>query len=214
MSSREGAPGRGYETPRRAPGEGSAPPAPPFTGGCLCDTIRYVIVRRSLRAIHCHCRMCRKAHGGAYSTHAICRPHQIRFLAGLSALVLRRSSERGYRGFCARCGSHIIVHGQSGDGTVAVPAGTLDGDPPLIVLGHMFDRERVGWAPPDDGLPRYPEWPPGSGPALPAAGVGAAGGSAPAGAASRPSFPDPSRQGRIGRGRSQVASRHSSPKGR
>ena len=40
-------------------------------GGCLCGSIRYEIMAALKDAEHCHCSMCRKAHGAAFSTNAV-----------------------------------------------------------------------------------------------------------------------------------------------
>lgn len=135
-----------------------------FFGGCLCGAIRYEIQRQHLNAWHCHCAMCRKAHGTAFSTHVVARPDQIVWLQGRSDLVPYESSPGAYREFCQRCGTHILVHGQTGDTTLAIPAGTLDGDPPLTIRGHMFTKDAASWLRVDDDSPRYDGWPPGAGP--------------------------------------------------
>ncbi len=133
-----------------------------FEGGCLCGAVRYVIERRHLNAMHCWCGMCRRAHGTAFSTHVVARPEQVRWI-GAASLSTFASSGRGRREFCPDCGTHLRVHGQTGDDTIAVPAGTLDGDPPITLLGHMFLADRVHWLELDDDLPRYAGWPPGYG---------------------------------------------------
>ncbi len=135
-----------------------------ITGGCLCGQVRYQVQRKHLNAMHCHCQMCRKAHGTAFSTHVITRPEQLLWRGGSAALVPYESSREAFREFCSACGTHILVHGQSGDDTLAIPAGTLDGDPPITILGHMFVEERVGWFVIADALPQHPRWPAGYGP--------------------------------------------------
>lgn len=137
----------------------------PFTGGCLCGRLRYEIDRRHLNAMHCHCGMCRKAHGTAFSTHVLVRPDQFQWRRRDTELRPYESSPDAYREFCPRCGTHLLVHGQSGDDTLAIPAGTLDGNPDVTILGHMYTRERVSWCTLEDDLPRHEEWPPGFGPA-------------------------------------------------
>ena len=134
-----------------------------FRGSCLCGRFRYEIDRRHLNAMHCYCGMCRKAHGTAFSTHVVMRPDQLAWTDSPAAPRAYESSPGAYREFCPSCGTHLRVHGQSGDGTIAVPAGTLDGDPPLTVLGHMFTGERVSWYRISDDLPQHEGWPPGFG---------------------------------------------------
>ncbi len=132
-----------------------------YTGGCLCGAVRYRIERKHLNAIHCHCSMCQRVHGGAYSTHIAMRPEQLIWEQGLETLVSYESSPGGFRKFCPVCGSQILVHGQTGDDSPAIPAGTLDGDPVLTILGHMFVDDTLSWAEPADDLPRHAGWPPG-----------------------------------------------------
>lgn len=131
-----------------------------FAGGCLCGAIRYRIDRRHLNAVHCYCGMCRKAHGTAFSTHAVARPDQIQWLSGAGSLKVYESSPGAVRAFCPLCGTHLLVHGQTGDGSHAVPAGTLDGDPPLTLIGHIFTADRVNWYQIADDLPQHAGWPP------------------------------------------------------
>ena len=39
-----------------------------MTGNCLCDSVRFQFELPSLFAGHCHCSMCRRAHGAGYVT--------------------------------------------------------------------------------------------------------------------------------------------------
>ncbi len=134
-----------------------------FQGGCLCGAIRYSIARKHLNARHCYCDMCRRAHGTAFSTHVLARPDQVSFVSGTTARKCYESSTDAFREFCPVCGTHMLVHGQSGDGSWAIPAGTLDGDPEIHIRGHMFTAERVRWHQITDSLPQHPGWPPGFG---------------------------------------------------
>ena len=134
-----------------------------FEGGCLCESVRFRVDRKFLNAMHCYCEMCRKSHGTAMSTHVIVRPDQLHFLAGRDTLVPFESSPGGFRRFCPQCGTHVLVHGQSGDETFAVPAGLFDGKPEMTIRGHMFVGELVPWFQISDELPQHTEWPPGFG---------------------------------------------------
>jgi len=107
--------------------------------------------------------MCRKAHVTAFSTHCIVPPHQLIWRQGSSLRQAYESSPGAYREFCSSCGTHLLVHGQAGDNNLAIPAGTLDGDPTLTLLGHMYTSECVNWYHIEDSLPQHHTWPPGFG---------------------------------------------------
>ena len=132
-----------------------------FQGGCLCRAARYTIKRRFLNAMHCYCGMCRKAHGAWFSTHIVVRPQQLQWQPGANSRQVFESSPSAYREFCPDCGTHLLVHGQTGDNTLAVPAGTLDGDVSLTILGHMFVRDKLACYEIRDALPQHDGWPPG-----------------------------------------------------
>ncbi len=135
-----------------------------FRGSCLCGAVRFEIERKGLSAMHCHCTMCQKAHGTAYSTHVVVKAEQVRWLAGRELLTVYRSSEVGTRQFCHRCGSQIVAADQPGPGVWGIPVGLLEGDPEVRLLGHMYVGEKRSWVLLDGGLPQHETWPPGTGP--------------------------------------------------
>ena len=128
-------------------------------GRCLCGTVTYEADDTPTALSHCHCAMCRKAHGGAFSTHVPMRRSQFSLTNG--ALAVYASSAQGRREYCADCGTHILVHGQTADDSVAVPAGTFDGNPPITITSHIFVRDKVDWYEIADDLPQFDGWPPG-----------------------------------------------------
>lgn len=71
------------------------------------------------------------------------------------------SSQYGRREFCPACGSHVLVHGQTNDKSVAVPAGLLDDCDQVEIQSHIFVDEKVAWQHISDNLPQYAGWPPG-----------------------------------------------------
>jgi len=136
-----------------------------IVGGCLCGDTRYEIAGSRVNAVNCYCSMCRKAHGTAFSTHAVVNLSRLTWLCGETNLIRYESSPGGFREYCKHCGSHLLVHGQSGDGALAIPAGTLDGNPNVTIVSHIFTRECVSWHVIDDDIPKHEGWPEGYGPA-------------------------------------------------
>lgn len=128
------------------------------TASCLCGDVRYEIAGPFSFMGHCHCSMCRKAHGAVYVTWAAAPVEGFRWLAGEDAISRYTSSPSGQRSFCRRCGSVApIFTGRS----VVVPAGNLDGDPGIRPQLHMFVASKAAWFEITDDRPQYAEWPPG-----------------------------------------------------
>ena len=70
-------------------------------GSCLCKRVRFEIQGRLGRSSHCHCSMCRKAHGAAFGTYAEVRNEHFKVVAGAELILRYRSSpgvERTFEG--------------------------------------------------------------------------------------------------------------------
>lgn len=127
------------------------------SGRCLCGAVQFRVHRSFLGGVKCYCRMCRQAHGGPYSLHVAMRRDQFELLEG--RLEVYASSSHGRREFCPQCGSHVLVHGQTADSSVAVPAGLLDAAE-VVVTAHIFVDDLVSWHQIQDDLPQHAAWPP------------------------------------------------------
>ena len=77
-------------------------------GGCLCGAVRFELRLPSKWCAHCHCSMCRRAHGAGYVTWAGFESDHFELVAGDHHLEWYRSSEGARRGFCRSCGSSML----------------------------------------------------------------------------------------------------------
>jgi hypothetical protein len=126
-------------------------------GSCLCGGVRFEILGKPGRSSHCHCSMCRKAHGAAFGTYAAVRNEDFKLLSG-AALIARYPSSPGVvRTFCSRCGSTLQFISDKRPDIVDVALGVLDDDPGIRVPHHIFVASKAPWTEIADGLPQYPE---------------------------------------------------------
>ncbi len=126
-------------------------------GSCLCKRVRFEIRGPLGRSSHCHCSMCRKAHGAAFGTYVAVKVEQMKMLAGEELILRYRSSPGVERTFCARCGSTLQFISEKLPGIIDVALGTLDDDPGIRVPHHIFVASKAPWFEITDGLPQYPE---------------------------------------------------------
>jgi hypothetical protein len=143
-------------------------------GSCLCGDVAWEVSTPFHLMSHCHCSMCRKAHGSAFATYVGTQAKGLRWLRGGESVGRYESSPGFHRAFCTRCGS--VVPGDPAGELAFVPAGTLDADPGLRPQGHIFVGSKAPWHEITDALPRFDVYPPGIDapelpprPALPAA---------------------------------------------
>ncbi len=124
------------------------------TGACLCGAVAFEIELPTLFCAHCHCSMCRRAHGAGYVTWFGIPYARFRITAGEEKLVRYRSSEQATRAFCGVCGSSLFFetaeHPEHLDVVLANMQGPIDRNPEF----HVFIDDRAGWVEIGDELPR------------------------------------------------------------
>ena len=122
-------------------------------GSCLCSSVRWAFDGAFDEMIHCHCEMCRKAHGAAFATYLVGGRERFRFESG-EALIARYESSPGYvRAFCSGCGS--VTPYPVGSAGIGIPAGPLDDDPGMRPTAHIYAEWKAPWHAITDSLPRH-----------------------------------------------------------
>lgn len=101
---------------------------PTFIGSCLCGAVRYEVRSRIKAVTHCHCSMCRKAHGAAFGTYGSVPVDDFVVTHGAEFRRSHDSSPGVTRTFCSSCGSPLTWHSSQGDAAlwISFSLGTLD----------------------------------------------------------------------------------------
>lgn len=129
------------------------------TGQCLCGAVSYVVTAPAKSLEHCHCSMCRRAHGTLSAAGAVVEAARFRIERGASTLRSYTSSPGNHRWFCGGCGCQIYMTvDHVSDEIYYWPASLDDGMHP----GHSDEREchifvgsRAPWDRFDEGLPEH-----------------------------------------------------------
>jgi hypothetical protein len=125
-------------------------------GSCLCGGVRYHVEGSAFRMSHCHCSMCRKAHGAAFGTYVNAHTSEFHWDAGRELVTAYESSPGATRTFCSRCGSTLQWLHDSTPERVGIAAGTLDDDPVVRPAMHIFVASKAPWFDIADALPQWP----------------------------------------------------------
>ena len=124
-------------------------------GSCLCGEVRYEIAGGLHSITHCHCSMCRKAHGAAFASYAEAETRDLRFTAGEKLISRYRSAEQSQRSFCSRCGSNLLFESEEAPALVYVAAGGFDSELQLRPSSHIFVGSKAPWFDINDELPQH-----------------------------------------------------------
>lgn len=124
-------------------------------GGCLCGAVRFELELPSKWCAHCHCSMCRRAHGAGYVTWAGFASDHFRLMRGDQPLKWYESSPGARRGFCSSCGSTMLFESARWAGETHVALGCVDGPIDRPPQAHAFYDTHVDWLPIDESLKIY-----------------------------------------------------------
>jgi hypothetical protein len=129
-------------------------------GSCLCGAVEYEVSTPIRVTRNCHCSRCRKARAAAHTTNGFTETAGLTFTRG-DELV------RNYKvpdartfthSFCGKCGGGL-PNPRSDRSFVAIPLGSLDDDPGVTAVDHIFTNDKAVWFDITDDLPQFPEGP-------------------------------------------------------
>ena len=130
-------------------------------GACLCGAVEYQIEGPIESMDHCHCSMCRRAHGSAFSTYGRVPREALAFTQGDDQLTHFESSDAVTRSFCGRCGSSLLFRHAAAPQFDFVAIGSLIDDPGIRPEAHIFVGSKASWYAIEDDLPQHDAYPPG-----------------------------------------------------
>ena len=133
---------------------GDSPARPVTEGGCSCGAIRYRASAPPIRAVHCHCSLCRRASGAAYLTWIMFPADAFAFTRGTPAIY--RATAKAERAFCPACGTPLTFRHVDSADKVDVTVGSLDDPNAVTPDDHIWVSAQLRWLHCDDGLPRHP----------------------------------------------------------
>ena len=151
-------PAEGVPRPQVAPREGVT------EGSCLCGEVAYEIRGEPMRMMNCHCERCRLGRSAAHATNVFYKVDAFRFTRGESKVREYKVPDAKFHAvaFCSGCGGKV-PRVSAERGIVVVPAGSLDTDPGIRPMAHIFVANKAPWFDITDTLPQFPQMPPAPG---------------------------------------------------
>ena len=122
-------------------------------GSCLCGKVKYQISGRVGDIVHCHCKICRKAHAAAFSSVASVRDCDFKLFSEVP-LAQFESSAGKFRHFCSHCGTHIYAK-RVGTEHIILRLGSLDDDPDAQEKRHIWVSQKASWYSIKGELPEF-----------------------------------------------------------
>jgi len=131
-----------------------------YTGSCLCGEISFEVTEFERPLGHCHCKMCQKFHGAAFSTFGEVKLDNLHWISGQKNLKSYKASNNTIRQFCNTCGSSLLFCSSYNQkaGTIELAISTLDNAVDLKPDAHIYTNSKACWFKIEDQLPQYKEF--------------------------------------------------------
>jgi len=124
-------------------------------GQCLCGGFRFTVTGPLENVRLCHCDLCRRANGSAYSAN--CKVPVERFAVVHDAGTLRHfeSTPGARRYFCGTCGSPVFARLDRNPEHIRIRLGSLDREAAAEIVAHVWVGSKARWDRIADDLPKF-----------------------------------------------------------
>lgn len=131
-----------------------------ITGSCLCGAIKFNITNVGARIAHCHCNMCQKFHGAAFSTFAEVDKQDFNLTKGEGFISEYIAENKTVRSFCSNCGASLFFESQYNrqDHSIEVALAAFDHVDVAHQIkpdAHIFTESKAQWLDINDELEKH-----------------------------------------------------------
>jgi len=117
-----------------------------YDGNCNCGAINFEINSNDIKTIvNCHCNLCRKINGAAFSTYVVVLDTGFKLLKGKEHLKFHLATAQASKNFCATCGTPIFNSNPKYKGVKIVHLGALNNVTNLIPRTNIFCESKLSW---------------------------------------------------------------------
>lgn len=124
-------------------------------GSCQCKAVQFRVTGDFKRIVNCHCTLCRKMNGAAFSTYVAVLTTDFDLISG--NLVSCDVTENARKHFCGQCGTPIFNSNPRYAGLNILHLGSLDTESPqeLKPEVNIYDESKVSWLDNLSDLPAF-----------------------------------------------------------
>ena len=113
-------------------------------GSCGCGSVQYKLNSEIMNVVNCHCNMCRKHNGSAFSTYAALPFKSLQITQG-DALIKHYSLDIAKKHFCNKCGTPLYNTNDHYPGACMIYSGTLNTSNTLTPGINVWCESQLAW---------------------------------------------------------------------
>ncbi len=128
-----------------------------LSGRCACGAVSYTLRRRPRSVVNCHCTMCRRHNGSAFSSYIVLPERFLALRDDGEAIASFGYSKRVRKHFCRRCGTPLFNTNSRYPQFRMLFLGTLDTPEALPPTANIYCSSQLGWVSEIDAIPSFDE---------------------------------------------------------
>ena len=113
-------------------------------GSCLCGAVRFRAATEIWRVVNCHCGLCRKMNGSAFSSYAVI-PHRALEVVDSSHLGAYAVTQRATKHYCSRCGTPLFNLNSKYAGACMLYLGAIEGSDEVAPALNVYCESMLSW---------------------------------------------------------------------
>ena len=113
-------------------------------GSCLCGAVGYRAATPVRRIVNCHCGLCRKMNGSAFSSYAVI-PFEALEISGEAYVAKYAVTERAKKHYCSRCGTPLFNLNSKYPGACMLYLGAVDGAEQYAPSLNVYCESMLSW---------------------------------------------------------------------
>ena len=129
----------------------------PFSGGCVCGSIRYVCARAPVAMLNCHCLDCQRSSGAPFASGFIVLVSDVEIAGTPKTYSVRAGSgSLATRSFCSHCGAPLFTRGEAAPEFMSIRFPTLDSPSEFQPMLDIWTSSAQPWVCLSQAIPHYP----------------------------------------------------------
>ena len=117
-----------------------------YDASCACGKVHFILNEEPHITFNCHCTICRKMNGSAFSTYVVFPKDALRITEGSEDIQTVQVGEHGVKNFCRSCGAPLYLSHKKAPHICLVALGAIDDGGALVPIANAFCRSKLSWA--------------------------------------------------------------------
>ena len=118
---------------------------PQYDGQCSCGRVQFRVSAERVHLVNCHCTLCRRLNGGAFSSYVTVPSVALAITAGSDNIGVYSATENADKRFCRTCGSPLYNTNKKFPGRSMIYLGSLHEHAKIDPRINVFCASKLGW---------------------------------------------------------------------